>query len=153
MLEPAAANPRGPSENYPRHENQLLIHAHHITLFCLTPSGATAEEISKPRMNVLFIAVDDLRPELGCYGFSQIKSPNIDELAKQGLRFERAYCQYGALQSVALIAAHRPPAGNNSNLRSRSICPHAHARCCHAPATIQTERLRIPQHWQDLPCH
>lgn len=37
--------------------------------------------------NVLFICVDDLRPELGCYGKSYIKSPNIDKLAKQGVVF------------------------------------------------------------------
>ena len=33
------------------------------------------------RMNVLMIAVDDMRPELGCYGASHVKSPNIDRLA------------------------------------------------------------------------
>ena len=42
--------------------------------------------------NILFIAVDDLRPELGCYGKDHIKSPNIDLLAKAGMVFERAYC-------------------------------------------------------------
>ena len=48
---------------------------------------------SKRRLNVLFIVSDDLRPELGCYGNSIIKSPNIDKLASTGLVFERAYCQ------------------------------------------------------------
>lgn len=44
------------------------------------------------RPNVLFIAVDDLRPELNCYGRSHIRSPNIDSLAAEGVVFERAYC-------------------------------------------------------------
>jgi len=38
------------------------------------------------------IAVDDLRPELACYGQQHIHSPNIDRLAKSGVLFERAYC-------------------------------------------------------------
>ncbi len=45
------------------------------------------------KLNVVFIAVDDLRPELGCYGAKHIVSPNIDRLASQSLLFERAYCQ------------------------------------------------------------
>ena len=51
-----------------------------------------AGEVTAPK-NVLFIAVDDLRPQLGCYGNEQMITPNIDLLAAQGLMFERAYCQ------------------------------------------------------------
>ncbi len=43
--------------------------------------------------NILFIAVDDLRPELGCYGNEIIKAPNIDKLASEAVVFNRAYCQ------------------------------------------------------------
>jgi len=49
-----------------------------------------AQNQRKP--NVLFIAVDDLRPELACYGQTDIHSPNIDKLAESGLMFNRAYC-------------------------------------------------------------
>lgn len=53
--------------------------------------GRTAQaDARKP--NVLFIAVDDLRPQLGCYGFKSMHTPNIDHLASQGVVFERSYC-------------------------------------------------------------
>ena len=43
--------------------------------------------------NVLFIIVDDLRPMLGCYGHSEMHTPNIDRLAERGILFNRSYCQ------------------------------------------------------------
>lgn len=43
--------------------------------------------------SVLFIAVDDLRPELACYGVEGLVTPNFDRLAASGTRFDRAYCQ------------------------------------------------------------
>lgn len=42
--------------------------------------------------NILFIAVDDLRTELNCYGETEVKTPNIDQLAASALVFNRAYC-------------------------------------------------------------
>ena len=56
--------------------------------------AAAAAVSAAERPNVLFIAVDDLRPELGTYGAGYIKSPHIDRLAATGVRFDRAYVQY-----------------------------------------------------------
>lgn len=55
----------------------------------LLPASLLADD----RRNVLFLAIDDLRPELGCYGSPIARSPNIDALAEQGMVFDRAYCQ------------------------------------------------------------
>ncbi len=43
--------------------------------------------------NVLFIVVDDLKPVLGCYGSETVLSPNIDQLATEGVLFQNNYCQ------------------------------------------------------------
>ncbi len=52
--------------------------------------GLRAEE---QRLNVLFLAIDDLRPELGCYGQRHMVTPNLDRLASQGRLFQRHYVQ------------------------------------------------------------
>ncbi|MFK7743105.1 MAG: sulfatase [Planctomycetota bacterium] len=58
---------------------------------CSVPSDPPAPPAARP--NVLFLAIDDLRPELGCYGAAHARTPAIDGLAKSGVLFERAYCQ------------------------------------------------------------
>jgi iduronate 2-sulfatase len=67
--------------------NDWRIPACILLLLCF---GLAAVAADKP--NVLFIAVDDLRPQLGCYGVKSMHTPNIDRLASQGIVFERAYC-------------------------------------------------------------
>jgi len=56
------------------------------------------EPIQKTPKNVLFIAIDDLRPELPNYGAEHIIAPNIERLAEQSLTFSHAYCQIAICQ-------------------------------------------------------
>jgi arylsulfatase A-like enzyme len=60
----------------------------------LSPLAVAGAEADRPKLNVLFIASDDLNTDLGCYGHQLVRSPHVDRLAQRGLRFERAYCQY-----------------------------------------------------------
>ena len=85
--------PRIPRSRFlfiPRSRVGLVFQLAVVALTFLLGAAPTFAENPKP--NVLFIAVDDLRPELGCYGKEQIVSPNIDRLAETGTVFQRAYC-------------------------------------------------------------
>jgi arylsulfatase A-like enzyme len=60
-----------------------------LSSFVILFSSFAAEQ----RPNVLFIASDDMRPQLGCYGDPTVKSPNLDALAQRGMVFRRSYVQ------------------------------------------------------------
>lgn len=79
------------------------------------------------KYNVLFIAVDDLRPELAYYGKPNIISPNIDQLTGNGMLFERAYCQQAVCSPsrTSLLTGLRPDATKVYELQThfRSTVP------------------------------
>lgn len=81
-----------------------------LIMICCCGLSAAAEPITRP--NVLFIAVDDLRPEMGCYGNSVVKTPHLDRLAKRGIVFGRAYCQQAVCSPSrsSLLTGKRPDA-------------------------------------------
>lgn len=63
-----------------------------------------------PRKNILLLIVDDMRPELGCYGHADMVTPNMDALAREGTLFSRAYCNVavsGATRA-SLLTGTRP---------------------------------------------
>ncbi|KAK7098055.1 iduronate 2-sulfatase-like [Littorina saxatilis] len=62
------------------------------------------------RPNVLFLIADDLRPKLGCYGESNMVTPNIDQLASQSVRFDRAYVQQAVCgpSRASFLTGRRP---------------------------------------------
>ena len=63
-----------------------------LFIVCLCLEISTA--ISAEKTNVLFLICDDLNCDLECYGHPLVKSPNINRLARRGMRFHHAYCQY-----------------------------------------------------------
>jgi iduronate 2-sulfatase len=83
-----------------------------VIRFCLILIlfGSLLPAQSATRPNILFIAADDLRPELGCYGQRHIQSPNIDRLAASGFVFNRAYCQVAVCNAsrTSLMTGLRP---------------------------------------------
>ena len=86
----------------------LLIAVLSMCFFSCSTKISEIKEESRP--NILFIPVDDLRPELGAYGDEFIKTPNINRLAEQGVTFTRAYCQQAVCNPsrASLLTGLRP---------------------------------------------
>lgn len=94
--------------------------------FALLSAGLTALAAGATGPNVLFIAVDDLRPELGCYG-QPVKSPHIDRLAREGMVFERAYVQVALCMPsrASMLTGRRPDTTGvvDFTVRFREVLP------------------------------
>lgn len=88
--------------------------------------------------NVLFIAVDDLRPELGCYGAAHMKTPHIDRLAASGMLFELAYCQ------VAVCNPSRSSILSGTRPDTTGVLDNQHFMRPNMPDVIS-----LPQHFKN----
>ncbi len=92
-------------------------------------SAHALESDGKTPPNVLMILIDDLKPTLGCYGDPFAKTPNIDRLAGEGMRFEMAYCNQAicsASRFTLLLGAHSTSTGlYNLGHRLRTRLPDA----------------------------
>ncbi len=81
-----------------------------LLFFLMMLDNKINAQAANKRMNVLFIAVDDLKPILGCYGDGKVKTPNIDRLAKNGTIFLSNHCQQAvcAPTRASLLTGLRP---------------------------------------------
>ncbi|WP_170226983.1 sulfatase [Luteibaculum oceani] len=79
-----------------------------LSLILFSCQNIEVKETQKP--NIIFISVDDLRPDLGAYGNPHIKTPNIDAFAEEALLLENAYCQAAvcAPSRASLMQGIRP---------------------------------------------
>ena len=106
-------------------------------VFFLSNCREEPQKVAK-KTNVLFISVDDLRPELNCYGNAQIVSPNIDKLAASGVTFAKAYC------NVPVCGASR------SSILTGIRPTYNRFLTYYAQANIETpEATTIPEHFKN----
>lgn len=78
-------------------------------LFAASLTGAQERSAQAQRKNIILFVNDDLGCDLGCYGNSAIKTPHIDRLAAEGVRFDNAFCttaSCSASRSVILSGLH-----------------------------------------------
>ncbi|HCY43759.1 MAG TPA: iduronate-2-sulfatase [Prolixibacteraceae bacterium] len=75
-------------------KNSILLMAAVAGSLVAQEASAAKNSKQKTDKNVLFIVVDDLTTTLGCYGHPTVKTPNIDRLAKMGVQYNHAYCNY-----------------------------------------------------------
>ena len=101
-------------------KNQYFKFASLLFLFVISNTViAQKKQATKP--NILFIAVDDLKPLLGCYGNTLVKSPNIDRLAKMATVFHKNYCQQAICgpTRASIMTGTRPDATKIWNLTTQ----------------------------------
>jgi arylsulfatase A-like enzyme len=86
------------------------------------------KRINKPKPNVLFIAVDDLKPLLGCYGNPMVKTPHMDKLGNSGTVFLNAHCQQAVCGAsrASLLTGLRPDTNGvrDFETRMREVLPN-----------------------------
>lgn len=91
---------------------------YYVAALCALANSAFSQN---QKYNVLFIAIDDLKPELGCYGNKLIKTPNIDRLADRGTTFLSNHCQQAVSgpTRASLMTGKRPDYTQVWDLKTR----------------------------------
>ena len=101
---------------------------------CSIPIDAFAS--SEQRPNILWISVEDISPDLGCYGDEYATTPNIDKFASTAVRFDNAFAHAGVCAPArsGIITSMHPTTIGTNNMRCKGVVP--------SPVKCFTEYLR-----------
>ena len=116
----------------------------------LTLLLATASVLAADKPNVLFIAIDDLRPSLGCYGDPIAKTPNIDGLSRTARQFNRAYCMQSVCGPSRTAILTGPPARQHRGLAQSQPLSRKVSGLSDPATIVHEQRLPHRRPGQDL---
>jgi N-sulfoglucosamine sulfohydrolase len=106
-----------------------------VLMLVLCASCDGTKEVTENRPNIVWIFVEDMNDWMGCYGDNMVPTPNIDKLAQEGIRFERAYMPAGvcsATRSAIALGAMQTSLGVHNHRSSRQRTPD--------------EKIKLPDH-------
>tara|TARA_B110000046_G_scaffold109409_1_gene116697 strand:+ start:19 stop:378 length:360 start_codon:yes stop_codon:yes gene_type:complete len=102
---------------------KLAIYSFLFILFGANTVRINAQETAKKPLNVVWISCEDVGPIMGAYGVNQIKTPNIDKLAAEGVRYLNAYSTVGvcAPSRFSIITSMYPARLGAHNMRTGNL--------------------------------
>lgn len=106
-------------------------------------ANSIKEQTKKP--NILFIAVDDLKPWVSAYGDKHAKTPGMDRLAREGVVFQNSYCQQAicaATRASLLLGTTR----QNKSLGFGYRFQASQSKCSHPASVFQINGIRNHRH-------
>ena len=114
-----------------------------LGVYAILLISCTHEIKDKPRPNILWLYVEDISPNLGCYGDSVVQTPNIDQLAEQGVRFANTIMPApvcSAMRSAMITGMMQTTLGTHNHHSSRTETSQIYL-----PDSIKT----IPEHFKE----
>ena len=81
-----------------------------------------AKKIAEEKVNILWISCEDISPDLGCYGSKEVKTPNIDRLAGEGVKYTNVYtvAPVCAPNRSGIITCMYPPSIGSMHMRTKN---------------------------------
>lgn len=95
-----------------------------LSVLLLASCEAEEQESQDSPPNIIWLMAEDISTDLGCYGFPDVRTPNLDQLAKEGVRFENAFVTNpicSPSRSAMMIGAHQVKTNTHHHRSNREV--------------------------------